>query len=72
MDIKRLNDIMLTSLNKLSSGNRTFNLEMKAKFDVYGRKMSKYGNITDEVEWNLLTANEFVTSIQTTIGNIID
>ena len=38
-------------------------------FDEYRQKISHYANTTDEVEWNELTANEFVISIQTTIGN---
>ena len=44
---------------------------INAIFDEYANKLLEYENITEEVEWNELTASEFVTSIQTTIGNII-
>ena len=44
---------------------------INAIFEEYANKLLEYENITDEVEWNELTASEFVTSIQTTIGNLI-
>ena len=44
---------------------------INAIFEEYANKLLEYENITEEVEWNELTASEFVTSIQTTIGNII-
>ena len=44
---------------------------INAIFKEYANKLLEYENITEEVEWNELTASEFVTSIQTTIGNII-
>ena len=43
---------------------------INAIFEEYANKLLEYENITEEVEWNELTASEFVTSIQTTIGNI--
>ena len=44
---------------------------INAIFEEYANKLLEYENITEEVEWNELTASEFVTSIQTTIGNIV-
>ena len=75
-DIKQLgsNITDLMSIIKISSLNNTSRVKkgnsfIKTVFDEYGNKMSQHGNTTDEIEWNELTANEFVTSIQTTIGN---
>ena len=55
-----------TSQNNTKSGDG-----INAIFEEYANKLLEYENITEEVEWNELTASEFVTSIQTTIGNII-
>ena len=55
-----------TSRNNTNSGDG-----INAIFEEYANKLLEYENITEEVEWNELTASEFVTSIQTTIGNII-
>ena len=55
-----------TSQNNTNSGDG-----INAIFEEYANKLLEYENITEEVEWNELTASEFVTSIQTTIGNII-
>ena len=76
MDIQKLRhnltDAMSLKLRKLSSTNGIDFLEVKPLFDEYERKVSEYGNITEEVEWNELTASEYVASIQTTIGNILN
>ena len=54
------------------SGNVAPNAEPKINtkiiFEDYAKKLFENANITDEIEWNELTASEFVTSIQTTIG----
>ena len=54
------------------SGNVAPNTEPKINtkiiFEDYAKKLFENANITDEIEWNELTASEFVTSIQTTIG----
>ena len=54
-------------------GNLTYNVEPKLNtksiFEEYAKKLFEEVNITDEIEWNELTASEFVTSIQTTIGS---
>ena len=55
-----------TSHNNTNSGDG-----INAIFEEYANKLLEYENITEEVEWNELTASEFVTSIQTTIGNLI-
>ena len=78
-DIKQLKKNITQSISKMKRLSEKFpsengshvvtNLHTKEMFDDYASKMLEYGNITDEVEWNELTANEFVTSIQTTIGN---
>ena len=60
--------IKISNLNNTFSFNKN-NSFINKTFDEYGKKMSQYVNTTDEVEWNELTANEFVISIQTTIGN---
>ena len=51
-------------------GETRKNLGMKEMFDEYADKMLEYVDIADEIDWNELTASEFVTSIQTTIGNL--
>ena len=43
-------------------------MDTKIIFEDYAKKLFENANITDEIEWNELTASEFVTSIQTTIG----
>ena len=70
-DIKYLKKNITESISKMKKQSAMFplNLHTKEMFEDYASKMLQYGNITDEVEWNELTANEFVTSIQTTIGN---
>ena len=60
--------INMSNLNNTSGFEKSNSFINKA-FDEYGEKMSHYVNTTDEVEWNELTSNEFVISIQTTIGN---
>ena len=61
-----------TSSPKNTSKNNENNGDaINAIFEEYANKLLEYENITEEVEWNELTASEFVTSIQTTIGNII-
>ena len=79
-DIKGLKKNITESISKMKRLSAKFpsengshaitNLHTKEMFEDYASKLLQYGNITDEVEWNELTANEFVTSIQTTIGNI--
>ena len=51
-------------------GESSKNLGMKVMFDEYANKMLEYVDIADEIDWNELTASEFVTSIQTTIGKL--
>ena len=80
-EIKELKENITDTLTRLkwqyttssseSKINVTSKLQTKKMFDDYAHKMLQYQNITDEVEWNELTANEFVTSIQTTIGNTL-
>ena len=78
LDIKRLSSNitgLMSSFRMSSNFNNTLGVEkdissMKMTFDKYGKKMSQYGNTADEIEWNEVTANEFVTSIRTTIGNM--
>ena len=72
-ELKRNITDQMLSIN-VSIVNNTFGFKksnsfINKAFDEYTQKMSHYVNTTDEVEWNELTANEFVTSIQTTIGN---
>ena len=74
MDIKELRKNLMSSLSMVntSSGISQNNTGdgINAIFEEYANKLLEYENITEEVEWNELTASEFVTSIQTTIGNI--
>ena len=77
-DITRLKKNLTDSLSHLKStkmippeeGETRKNLGMKVMFDEYANKMLEYVDIADEIDWNELTASEFVTSIQTTIGKL--
>ena len=68
----------MSSLSMVNTSSRTGTSQnnnnngdgINAIFEEYANKLLEYENITEEVEWNELTASEFVTSIQTTIGNI--
>ena len=77
MDIKELKKNLMSSLSMVNtSAGTSQNINnngdgINAIFEEYANKLLEYENITEEVEWNELTASEFVTSIQTTIGNII-
>ena len=79
MDIKELRKNLMSSLSMVntsytagtSQNNTNSGDGINAIFEEYANKLLEYENITEEVEWNELTASEFVTSIQTTIGNII-
>ena len=75
--IKQLRNNLTDSLDRIAaqssiSGNVAPNVEPKMDtkiiFEDYAKKLFENANITDEIEWNELTASEFVTSIQTTIG----
>ena len=76
MDIIEVNKTLFNSLSlvnnyssKVMSQNKNANwLEIIAMFEEYADKLNQYENIPEPVEWTALTANEFVTSIQTTIG----
>ena len=77
MDIKELRKNLMSSLSMvntsagISQNNENNGDGINAIFEEYANKLLEYENITEEVEWNELTASEFVTSIQTTIGNMI-
>ena len=58
-----------TNLPDMVDGDVETKLDTKSIFEEYTRKLFEHANITDEIEWNELTSSEFVTSIQTTIGN---
>ena len=62
---------MVNTSAGISQNNENNGDGINAIFEEYANKLLEYENITEEVEWNELTASEFVTSIQTTIGNII-
>ena len=54
----------------ITDGGEEIKFNTKHIFEEYAQKLFENANITDEIEWNELTSSEFVTSIQTTIGNI--
>ena len=76
--IKQLERNLTDSLDRITrkpnlpdmvDGDIETKLDTKSIFEEYTRKLFEHANITDEIEWNELTSSEFVTSIQTTIGN---
>ena len=75
--IEQLRKNLTNSLDRIAAqssitGNMDPNAQPKTEtkiiFEDYAKKLFENANITDEIEWNELTASEFVTSIQTTIG----
>ena len=75
--IKQLRKNLTDSLDRIAAQSRTSGnvapdvepkMDTKIIFEDYAKKLFENANITDEIEWNELTASEFVTSIQTTIG----
>ena len=75
--IEQLRKNLTDSLDRIAAqssitGNMAPNAEPKTNtkiiFEDYAQKLFENANITEEIEWNELTASEFVTSIQTTIG----
>ena len=77
--IKQLEKNLTDSLDKIAKrasmpdiadGDEVIKFHTKDIFEEYAQKLFENANITDEIEWNELTSSEFVTSIQTTIGNI--
>ena len=77
--IKQLEKNLTDSLDKIAKrasmpdiadGGDEIKFNTKDIFEEYAQKLFENANITDEIEWNELTSSEFVTSIQTTIGNI--
>ena len=77
--IKQLEKNLTDSLDKIAKrasmpditdGGEEIKFNTKHIFEEYAQKLFENANITDEIEWNELTSSEFVTSIQTTIGNI--
>ena len=76
-DIDHLKNKLSGQMSRLISRSNASNLidyavnhtqQVNSLFDEYAEKMSTFGNSSDEVEWNILTANEFVSSIQQTTG----
>ena len=68
-----LKSMLLISTSSIAASvGRVTTTSTKTTFATYAEKMKQYAiNETDEIiEWNPLTANEFVISIQTTIGKL--
>ena len=64
--------LLISTSSIAASVGRVNTTSTKTRFATYAEKMKQYAiNETDEIiEWNLLTAKEFVSSIQATTGKL--